>query len=72
MDKSIYVIGEELFKNVIEPLIEVFRADMVASSGVYVPRSLIARRLYSIDVYKGTISAKDYKSVLSKMDEDAI
>ena len=62
MDKSICVIGEELFKNLIGPLIELFRADMVASAGVYVPRSLVARRLYSIDLYKGTISAKDCKS----------
>ena len=72
MDKSICVIGEELFKNLIGPLIELFRADMVASSDVYVPRSLVARRLYSIDLYKGMISAKDCKSASPKINENAI
>jgi hypothetical protein len=61
MDKPISDISDRIMKDFAEPLIELFRADMLASSGVYVPRSLIARRMYSIDLYKGIISPKDCK-----------
>jgi hypothetical protein len=61
MDKPIGDIADRIMKDFAEPLIDVFRADMLASSGVYVPRSLIARRMYSIDLYNGIISPKDCK-----------
>ena len=47
--KPIDFLNNKLFKNLIEP-------------GVYVPRSLIARRIYSVDLYEGNISNKDCKS----------
>lgn len=61
MGKPISDIGDRIMKDFAEPLIGLFKADMLASSGVYVPRSLIARRMYSIDLYKGIISPKDCK-----------
>ena len=61
-DKSIYLISEELFKDLVMPLIELFRADMLVSTGVYVPHSLIAIRMYWADFSAGIISVKDCKS----------
>ena len=61
MDKLISDLGDRIIKGFAEPLIELFRADMLISSRVYVLRSLIARRKYSIDLYKGIISLKDCK-----------
>ena len=56
MGKLIGFLNDKLFKNLIEP-------------GVYVPRSLIARRMYLVDLYKGNISNKDCKSPSSYQTE---
>ena len=54
--KPIGFLNDKLFKNLIEP-------------GVYVPRSLIARRMYSVDLYEGNLSDKDCKSPSSYQTE---
>ena len=50
--KLIGFLNNKLFKNLIEP-------------DVYVPRSLITRRIYLVDLYEGNISDKNYKSLSS-------
>ena len=56
MGKLIGFLNDKLFKNLIEP-------------SVYVPRSLIARRMYSVDLYEGNISDKDCKLPFSYQTE---
>ena len=59
MGKPIQLITDKLLNTVINPLVELFKADMLTASGVYVPRSLVARRMYWADLHAGTISVKD-------------